>query len=129
MTPVKSLHDLVAQYNFPNDNWCELKYFKIQDKLRRYECDSSDSLRCVIRLLFVALFMIDSVNLTVDKIFYQHLKTHSSCLRWRCDKYQDYQMSQLEGTVEQVDIDYLCSNWISMGQFLADWFLPTIRLF
>ena len=97
----------------------QLKYFKVQDKLRRYECENSNNLRCVIRVLYVAHFIINC--------FDKHLKTHFSCLRWRCDKYQEYRMSQLEGTGEQVDINYLCSNWISMSRFLVDLFLPTIR--
>ena len=52
------------------------------------------------------------------------------CLQWRCEKYQENQMSKLDASQqkENIDIYYFCKNWISLNQFLIEWMLPAIRL-
>ena len=52
------------------------------------------------------------------------------CLQWRCEKYQEHQMSKLDVSQqdENIDIYYLCKNWISLSQFFIEWLLPAIRL-
>ena len=61
------------------------------------------------------------------------------CLEWRCGKFIEFQKNKLIEEAENenragfinlistVNIYDVCSNWISINQFLNNWFLPGIR--